>query len=311
MLFSSVFSFVVLAASSVSAHGTVFKMIADGKTYKGPVAGGAAISSPIRQISTTSPWKEPNGPGITCGRNAKNAKLVAPVTAGSTIQLGWEDHPGTNWQHDMGPLIDYLAEVPAGQTADKFDASKGKFFKIAQVGQTGKTWAQAALMKGAMHKVTIPKGLKNGDYILRHEIVALHLANKKGGAEFYTSCIQLRVTGGTGTANTKVSPTVTFPGGYNANDAGIFTPKIFDGGFKYQFPGPAIAKFSTGGAAAAGNLGGSNASNNTIIDDTTTTASSSSAAPTSTGKTHCRRGQAAVHGWNSRMEKRYLGASAE
>ena len=84
---------------------------ADGKTYKGPVAGGGKISSPIRQISTTSPWKEPNGPGITCGRNAKNAALVAPVTAGSTIELAWEDHPGANWQHNMGPLIDYMAKV--------------------------------------------------------------------------------------------------------------------------------------------------------------------------------------------------------
>ena len=44
--------------------------------------------------------------------------------------------------------------------------------------------------------MTIPKELENGDYILRHEIVALHLADKKGGAEFYTSCIQLRVKGG-------------------------------------------------------------------------------------------------------------------
>lgn len=144
---------------------------ADGKSYKGPVAGGAKISSPIRQISTTSPWKDPNGAGITCGRNPKNAALVAPVTAGSVVELSWEDHPGTNWQHDMGPLITYMAkvgrgsysfetflsdcwslrfrQVPTGQTADKFDATQANFFKISQAGQTGNTWVQASLSEGA------------------------------------------------------------------------------------------------------------------------------------------------------------------
>lgn len=304
---------VVLAASSVNAHGVVSKLIADGKTYKGPVAGGAKISSPIRQISTTSPWKEPNGAGITCGRNAKNAALVAPVTAGSVVELSWEDHPGTNWQHDMGPLITYMAKVPTGQTADKFDATQANFFKISQAGQTGKTWVQASLMKGASHKVTVPKELENGDYIMRHEIIALHLADKKGGAEFYTSCIQLRVKGGTGTAKTTVSPTAKFPGGYNANDSGIFTPNVFNSGFKYTFPGPALAKFSNTGAAAVANaeisstLSAKQSTASAVINNPTSTTSATSS---STAKAHavCRRSKAAVRGWNSRMEKRYVGA---
>ena len=49
---------------------------------------------------------------------------------------------------------------------------------------------------GTKYTVAIPKGIENGDYIMRHEIIALHLANQKGGAEFYSSCFQLRVTGG-------------------------------------------------------------------------------------------------------------------
>jgi cellulase len=31
--------------------------------------------------------------------------------------------------------------------------------------------------------VTIPKDLKAGQYLIRHEIIALHLANELGGAE--------------------------------------------------------------------------------------------------------------------------------
>ena len=132
----------------------------------------------------------------------------------------------------------------------------------------------------------------------------------------YLNDIRLTLLGRTGSAKTKVSPTVKFPGGYNANDAGIFTPNVFNSGFKYTFPGPAIAKFSNTGAAAA-NIGSSpsaqtsksSAASSTVIEDAPSATTSTIA--TSTGKTHCRRGQAAVHGWNARMEKRYVGAPAQ
>jgi hypothetical protein len=294
MLFSSILSAFALAAAGVHAHGYVSEITLDGKTYKGPVAGGAKIKSPVRQISTTSPWKDVNGAGMTCGRNAQNAQVVAPVTAGSTASLKWVDHPGTNWQHDMGPLITYMAKVPSGQTADKFNAAQGNFFKIAQFGQEGKSWTQAKLMKGAAHSFQIPKGIENGDYILRHEIVALHLANKRGGAEFYTSCIQVRVTGGSA-GKVNVTPTAKFPGGYSASDPGIFTPKIFDGGFKYSFPGPAMPKFSGAGGA------GVKSTNNTA---STTTKSRSTKPTPGAGKSKHRRG------WMSRLEKRFVGVPA-
>jgi hypothetical protein len=51
-------------------------------------------------------------------------------------------------------------------------------------------------VKGKPRSVVIPKELEDGQYILRHELIALHLADKKNNAEFYTSCIQLEVTGG-------------------------------------------------------------------------------------------------------------------
>jgi hypothetical protein len=104
---------------------------------------------------------------------------------------------------------------------------------------------------GTNYEVTVPQAIENGDYIMRHEIIALHLADSKGGAEFYTSCYQLRVTGGTGSG--AVTPTAKFPGAYSATDPGIFTPKVFDSGFKYQFPGPAIPKFAAGTGVASSN----------------------------------------------------------
>ncbi|KAB5594181.1 Glycoside hydrolase family 61 protein [Ceratobasidium theobromae] len=247
MLFSSLVSVFALAAVA-NAHGYVDKIIVDGKTYNGPIPGETNPKSPIRRISTINPYKDPKGSGITCGEGSQLAAVVAPATAGSKLDLTWVAHPNQKWPHEMGPLITYMAKVPAGQTADKFDASKGDFFKIAQEGQDGDGWFVARLMKlGTKYTVTIPKELEDGDYIMRHEIIALHLADSKGGAEFYSSCFQLRVTGGTGSAKTTASETVRFPGGYTANDKGIFTPKVFDNGFKYTFPGPAIATFANTG----------------------------------------------------------------
>ncbi|CUA67861.1 Endoglucanase-4 [Rhizoctonia solani] len=247
MLFSSLVSFVALAVG-VNAHGYVDKIICDGKTFTGPIPGETNPKSPIRRISTIDPYKNPTGSGITCGEKSQFAALVAPITAGSDLTLSWVAHPNQKWPHEMGPLITYMAKVPAGQTADKFDASKADFFKVHQEGQEGKKWYVERLMKlGTTMSIPIPKELEDGEYIMRHEIIALHLANNKGGAEFYSSCFQLKVTGGTGTAKTTPSETVRFPGAYTANDPGIYVPKVFDSGFKYQFPGPKIATFANTG----------------------------------------------------------------
>ncbi|KAH7343175.1 glycosyl hydrolase family 61-domain-containing protein [Rhizoctonia solani] len=312
MLFSSVLSVLALAVSSVNAHGYIKELVADGKTYKGPVAGSGKTSSPIRQISTTSPYKDVNGPGMTCGRDAKTASLIADVTAGSTIKMSWEDHPGDTWNHDLGPLMTYMTKVPSGQTADKFNPSGASWFKVAQagIGSNGK-WAQASLMSGAFHSVTIPKNIPSGQYIMRHEIIALHLADKRGGVEFYGGCIQFNVKGGTGGANfLNGVATAKFPGGYKLDDKGIHV-NVFNKGFKYTFPGPAIASFSSSGASVKASAN----STNTSDDDETTSSSTTKPKPTSTGKSSSKDKDNTNKGkntrsWTSRMHKRYLGSLA-
>ncbi|KAJ1299429.1 hypothetical protein OPQ81_004947 [Rhizoctonia solani] len=326
MLFSSVLSVLALTVSSVNAHGYIKTLVADGKTYKGPVAGGAKIASPIRQISTTSPYKDVNGPGMTCGRDAKPASQIATVTAGSTIQMTWEDHPGDTWNHDLGPLMTYMTKVPDGQTADKFNPSNAQWFKVAQagIGSNGK-WAQAALMSGAAHSLTIPKNIPSGQYIMRHEIIALHLADKRGGVEFYGGCIQFNVKGGTGSANfLNGVQTAKFPGGYSLDDKGIHV-NVFNKGFKYTFPGPALFTGGSSSVKVTANVNNTSTSeddekttpkSNTNTNSGKNTGSTKSTTsnvvvksePDSTNsgstKTNCRRS------WASRMHKRYLGAIA-
>ena len=92
-------------------------------------------------------------------------------------------------------------------------------------------------MNGQPVSVTLPTQVAPGDYLVRHEIIALHLAQSLGGAEFYPSCTQIRVGGSqTGTPN----QTVSFPGGYDDNDPGIYDPDVYTNQ-DYVFPGPPVS----------------------------------------------------------------------
>ena len=92
-----------------------------------------------------------------------------------------------------------------------------------------------------------------GSYLMRHEIIALHVALTLGGAEFYPSCFQLQITGATSNSLVKDVPgadLAVFPGSYKATDPGILVPTVYNPGFDYSglFPGPAIpSNLSPGG----------------------------------------------------------------
>ena len=96
-------------------------------------------------------------------------------------------------------------------------------------------------MNGKPASVTLPTQVAPGDYLVRHEIIALHLAMTLGGAEFYPSCTQIRVGGSqTGTPN----QTVSFPGAYNDNDPGIYDPSMCSRGAPYTFPGGPVSNLA-------------------------------------------------------------------
>jgi hypothetical protein len=73
--------------------------------------------------------------------------------------------------------------------------------------------------------VSLPRTLAAGNYLVRHEIIGLHIATTQGGAEFYPSCAQLSVGG-----NQKGAPSpnelVSFPGAYKDTDKGILVPDV-------------------------------------------------------------------------------------
>ncbi|KAF7292603.1 hypothetical protein MIND_01158200 [Mycena indigotica] len=173
---------------------------------------------------------------------------LATVAAGSKLDVFWQTLTGSGfWFHDVGPMMAYMADC--GGNCAQFDASKAKWFKIQEQGMdaSGK-WAQANLDNGSPATVTIPANLKAGNYLLRHEIIALHTAQSQGGAEFYPGCVQLSVTGA-GKGVPSDSETVKLPGAYKPTDAGILID-VYNMKGAYKFPGPAVASFIGGGSPA-------------------------------------------------------------
>ncbi|KAK3938681.1 endoglucanase II, partial [Diplogelasinospora grovesii] len=120
-----------------------------------------------------------------------------------------------------------------------FDGSGTVWFKVYQdmpsVSGSGMTWPS---MNKATVDFKIPQCLEDGDYLFRIEHVALHSAAKEGGAQFYISCAQLSVSGGSGSK--KPSNLVSFPGAYKATDPGIMLNIYSNGGKAYTPAGPPV-----------------------------------------------------------------------
>jgi hypothetical protein len=73
------------------------------------------------------------------------------------------------------------------------------------------------LVQGQDAVVPLPENIKPGQYLLRHEILALHVAPTP---EFYVACIQINI-GGSGTGAPRDDEVIRLPGGYSQNAPGI------------------------------------------------------------------------------------------
>ncbi|KAI0643257.1 glycosyl hydrolase family 61-domain-containing protein [Trametes meyenii] len=280
----------LITAPFVAAHGYVSQITVDGTTYKGNTPNGNSVKSPIRMIDDVGPVKGATNKYLSCGQNAQKALTVAAAKPGSRISFQWVSGNGGNWQHNVGPLMTYMASCGGGCAA--FDSADAKWFKIAQAGRLANgTWAQAALMNGAAPAVQLPGDIAPGEYIIRHEIIALHTAMNAGGAEFYPSCAQLAI-GGSGRGVPDSNATVAFPGVYADTDAGLLVD-VYDLVGAYVFPGPAISNLAGKTLDADGSVSGDDSldseggATSAAGSATSVSTESSSASATSTASSAC------------------------
>ncbi|KAH9858689.1 glycosyl hydrolase family 61-domain-containing protein [Lenzites betulinus] len=224
-----------VAPSAVNAHGYIHNYEIDGKNYSGWLPFTDPYLSPIpsrieRNIPDDGPVLDVTSPDLACNKGGETgAKSVAPVTAGSQITFDWQEWPADH----LGPVSTYMAACNGDCVS--FDATKAKWFKIDAAGYNDKVWASTQLIdNGFKWTSTIPSELKAGEYLVRHEIVALHDA---GQPQFYPSCAQVKVSG-SGTQVPSGASLVSIPGLYT----GFTFPDIWDDNFKsFTIPGPAVA----------------------------------------------------------------------
>ncbi|RPD58202.1 glycoside hydrolase [Lentinus tigrinus ALCF2SS1-7] len=224
----------------VAGHGYLASITVDGATYEGNTPSSNSVSSVIRMIDDIDPVKGADNQYLACGQNAQKAAKVASANPGSSVSFKWVNSAGGNWIHEVGPLMTYMASCGSGGCTS-FDHSNAEWFKIEESGlRSDGTWAMADLAAGKSATITLPSNIKSGEYLIRHELLALHTAQALGGAEFYPACAQLSVGGSkTGTPD----GTVSLPGAYSDTDPGILVD-VYDLSGSYQFPGPAVSNLA-------------------------------------------------------------------
>ncbi|KAI0161905.1 lytic polysaccharide monooxygenase [Hypoxylon sp. FL1284] len=253
-----------LAASAtvVLGHGHVRRVVVDGVTYPGFERWATQDQSDVVSWHFTTedegpvPISDINGPDIICHQGATNAAGSVSVAAGSQLKIvrfntiGGFEHPG--------PEMHYLASCGDAGCA-KVDKNDLKFFKIYEKGLikggmaddpdwNTQKWATTEVHKHVQSEgdgfidtftVNIPKDIKPGEYILRHELLGLHRAHL-GDAEFYPQCINLKVSG-SGSQLPEGEPATEL---YHSSDPGIDLD-IWVDLESYKIPGPAVSSLSS------------------------------------------------------------------
>lgn len=160
-----------------------------------------------------------------------------------------------------GPTQYYLAKVPDGKDVKTWDGAGAVWFKISTTkpkvdAAKQMTWpGQSELLRITFivlqpcltthpdeyktPNATIPAATPAGDYLLRVEHIALHMASQANKAQFYLSCSQIKVTGG---GSGSPGPLVAFPGAYKSTDPGILVNlgSYQDKPDSYPPPGPEV-----------------------------------------------------------------------
>ncbi|MCJ1324012.1 hypothetical protein MMC10_000674 [Thelotrema lepadinum] len=236
------------AAQKAAAHATFQDLWVNGvdkmSSHSRPDHGATCVRLPLSNNPVTAVTTN----DIRCNVNGGAVSGKCAVKAGDTVTVEMHQQPGDRscaneaiGGDHFGPVHVYMSKVADASTAD---GSAG-WFKVfsdswanAGAGSTGSTdpWGTKDLNNccGRMD-IKIPTDIPAGDYLLRAEVIALHVASSSGGAQFYVSCYQITVSGG-GSAS---PATVNFPGAYAASDPGILI-NIYQSLSTYVDPGPTV-----------------------------------------------------------------------
>ncbi|KAI0445169.1 endoglucanase II [Xylaria telfairii] len=218
--FASLTAVAALAVHTVSAH-YIFQQFTAGTTKFDVfqyVRKNSNYNSPVTDLAS-------NDLRCNVGATGTGTDTIA-MTAGESFTFTLDQAV-----YHQGPISIYMSKAPS--TAAAY-AGDGEWFKIKDFAPTfsggSATWPLAQT-----YTYQLPKCIQNGEYLLRIQSLAIHNPWPAGIPQFYISCAQIKVTGGSGSAN----PThVLIPGAFKATDPG-YTANIYTNFNNYTVPGPA------------------------------------------------------------------------
>ncbi|EAU89176.2 hypothetical protein CC1G_08583 [Coprinopsis cinerea okayama7 len=164
---------VTLFIARVAGHGGVQSWIIRDETYIG-----------------YQPYDPPEGQWLACnndgGPTRGGGQISAPIRAGDFIIAVWG-----YWIHPFGPGMVYMARCPGSCTA--VNSTELDWFKIEHTGLidgnlVDGTWGGGQVVATGIYNATIPEALADGEYLIRHELIALH--PQWVGPQFYVECAQ-------------------------------------------------------------------------------------------------------------------------
>ncbi|KAJ2744057.1 hypothetical protein GGI20_003278 [Coemansia sp. BCRC 34301] len=233
-------------ALAVNAHTALQSLKIADKQYD----PGMCIRPYNDPVTFPYPAKDPTAEFVRCRTTTPDMKAekLCDVQAGSNVTVTWfaSDKAGEkaiNPSH-VGPCIVWMAPLDSNGKGDVW-------WKIYEDGYDPKTskWCIDRLnANDGKLDVTIPSDLLAGKYLLRTEIIALHLAfveftGGKEGAEYYSNCAELNVLG----KGKTVPKGVPIPGIFKVNTPGI----VFNSSApytSYTIPGPKVYKVGDPGS---------------------------------------------------------------
>ncbi|KAK0647309.1 Cellulose-growth-specific protein [Lasiodiplodia hormozganensis] len=231
-------------STTVLAHGHVQYHVMNSATYTGflPVKTPDFTANPpsiVRKIGGNGPVLDIGTVNITCNIGAapitdsSGASLTGAVTAGTNITFLWNE-----WPHS-GPVLTYMAKCDPD--CGSFTGTEGAvWFKIDEWGYQDETWGSQKLVDdGNVWTSTVPACLAPGEYLVRHEIIALSDCKTEGKCQFYPSCAQVTVEGD-GTEVPSGDSVIALPGGYKTDGQGILWDTNKQSPADYVTPGPAV-----------------------------------------------------------------------
>ncbi|KAF9264312.1 hypothetical protein L218DRAFT_958396 [Marasmius fiardii PR-910] len=289
-------SLAAILPTLVSAHGQLRGVTIAGTWYDAPnlyYDGDARNqNTPIRKgykadfPSYLLPKDFADDNKMAC-QEAGAAPSVAVVHPGDEVKWQWEGattelsdqgYPQGTWVHAMGPSITYIGSCNGD--CKSVDASQIKWQKIDFNGlnpgdidntlrnamankpepyrSTG-LWALASLIEnGSQYSSYVPQGLKNGQYILRSELSAVHNPMNNGdpttGPQNYVGCLQVEVQNG----GDVQLPDGTKAGSLYDSNGDFAHYSVFTSPATFNEPGPAKWNGASGSSSSSQSSGTSN-----------------------------------------------------